>query len=488
MYEKDNERNRLITEIGLSVNIEYFRRECLELGRRGLSINLPDKTFVDEMIREAIKRIESNLPERYKGNMEILGYKGREREYFEKINKGRQESNQRRMRELRRIDEIIDVEKRLELSRARGNFKQEREQEIRLRSLEDPEGSLEGLEQAYKGAKGKDKEIYKKMIEDVTESLEGYKEKSEEEDFYDGVEYNLKDMVRFYLYEDSVGSESILKYVEDERGQDKLGYWEMEILKRVPNLGKEGEGIVESVRVYRAIEEYMYQEEEIKKRIRKGVIQTTMELNPDNFKVSRIEGYRLPYMRKIMQPEGYRCYRVRPTEVVSRCMYMSLEKVDESVGYVDLPRIYKEARAEIEGIEKGLKYKHMTRVEEERYLPYIMRGNHRESDGMLKEKLDLEYEIRGVRYTRDSVVMLENTDLYQRLVQPFTMDIIGSLIKRLRLSQGDAEDIEIYYISPEEICIGIKERVDEGYDKEILKVFGGVVKEERRLEIEDIIG
>lgn len=243
---------------------------------------------------------------------------------------------------------------------------------------------------------------------------------------------------------------------------------------------------VKGVLYYYAIEEYyrdIYP-------ILDGNISIVLRDGMMEFYTQKYRGYNKRYFPIYIVPKGYDCYIFEPKNLAQHAFLTSEVEKNSSINslvdrYIEAQEILRKKKNGIffDFLNKDIENKLMSKIASDEFPLQHMNGEY--SKVLLDEFLD-----RRKSYT-DSVSLDCVSNLYNRIIKPYELEVLGSYIKQFcsNIAIVDLEkDIFIYYVSPERVAIAVKKDIDKDLLSEIFdsRFFALLEKEEFPL-LEDII-
>lgn len=481
-------RDTNIKVISKTDNFKSIKQEIMKIEDRGVIFNL-DIDLYESLIEEAFMNVkECFRTDKSFTILPIIESMGVSY-FFDYFLDGEDLISVEKKKLLRRERIIERIKLRIKKAEAKGDFEKSQKEKTELEKYENPEKYYSDLaeivrileklmeknlekeelmkySQLYKEKKAELKKAYKEK--ELTESMRDNIE------FSKGIHYDIREYVLGLFFEGNKPiSESLDRFLKGFNGTLNIDFVHIYILymyMKKYNLKnrKRIKGLL-----------YFYLIYELKKIIReieplisysKKGRKVKYTLTPDGFGCQNINSMNRKIMLDILRPVGYDCYYVSP-EGLNLVSFLSVKEIEE-IEYSRFKDKFKEAQNIVKSRNNGVLFDFLKKEEENNILPYILNESYpiNYMDGDYKENLYRDFIFQ---YFKEDAREL---NLYNLLVKPISLDIMGSLIRGKfnnlnRLKDKDAAFI--YYLNENTIGIAIREDLPEVFR---LEIFGNYYK------------
>lgn len=467
-------RERNIKVIGTQTNLAVMKKKILHIENRQMQVRDMDQEL-EEILKEGVAYIENLVGD--DPNFTICGMIREQgvMSFFRNIYKDKRELDRSKLRERILEKEKTDIHKRIGRAEKKGKFKEVEDMKLDLYLLEHPEevkGMLEKHIETLGGQKkSKEYKEIKKKIDELDRDIRIKKDFWGIGEEYEGINYDLREYLGKAFYRVKK-SQNVLRYLDNFYGDIMMDYEHLHLVEKYMERHKiEGKEKVEAAKCYKMLEGFYMGTRQMQEATARGMVKPHFDTNADAFDWGRMPHYKKKYMMYLTLPKGYVGYYLEPVALGQTGYRMA--KLYEELDYSRIKERFKEARSEITERKRGLFYEWLTLEEESKILSYIlcMDFNMTFMEGPYSKDILEDFIIRNRVFPNGRM-----SNLYDRLVKPYSLDMMGSLLNnKLKPFIEDNKMGHIYYITPERIGVALKEEY-AGKEAEVFGKVGGAMK------------
>ncbi len=497
-------RVEFIEAVSRTENFKVLRSLVASISGKLINFNMK-KSELDELENEAVCRIKELL-----GELSNDFYPLQEIEktsvstYFEKISKGFTNLSNEETYRLNLESKKSKISETIGKKRRAGDLSKVKELEIKLDILEKPEEWKEKIEtnilqlnDRYRNnlidtdSYSKYYDMYEKYLKECKKLIKDKKKEREKEEnvgYYNTCQMKIRQFIGTkFLGDINTDSNDLFGLLSNYDGSMQVDFEHFLALyyylkeKKYKNLR-----YIEGLLCYFAIERFVIDISPFFSYQNKLILKD----NSTELISEKHQGYERGYIAYYLLPKGYRGYIFEPKNLAIQSF---MAAIDTKVLSLDsMVEDYKKVRKEIEKREKGILFNFLNIEMENRLLPKLLNGdfNIEYMNGEYKRIFLEEYRDRRQTFGgMDSFKTM--TDMYNRVVKPYSVEVLGSYIRNYcnKLAYlTDKEAIKIYYISAQRVGIAVRDDISKEMLKEVFdSKFIDILKEVRPILLEDII-